>query len=101
MAFWERIHPKIKTVKAHKFGLITMPRTEETRNILVQPLSYYCCNGSKTHPEFSDEGIEMKGCFQKQSKSKQKLLVTTSEMTQNIQDTQETDRTPLWPEEQN
>ena len=29
------------------------------------------------------------------------LLVTTSEMTQNIQDTQETDRTPLWPEEQN
>ena len=29
------------------------------------------------------------------------LLVTTSEMTQNIQDTQETDRIPLWPEEQN
>ena len=29
------------------------------------------------------------------------MLVTTSEMTQNIQDTQETDRTPLWPEEQN
>ena len=29
------------------------------------------------------------------------MLVITSEMTQNIQDTQETDRTPLWPEEQN
>ena len=29
------------------------------------------------------------------------MLVTMSEMTQNIQDTQETDRTPLWPEEQN
>ena len=25
----------------------------------------------------------------------------TSEVTQNIQDIQETDRTPLWPEEQN
>ena len=29
------------------------------------------------------------------------MLVTTSEMTQNIQDTQETDRKPLRPEEQN
>ena len=29
-----------------------------------------------------------------------KLLVTKSEMTQNIQDIQKTDRTPLWPEEQ-
>ena len=28
------------------------------------------------------------------------VLVTTSEMTQNIQDIQKTDRTPLWPEEQ-
>ena len=34
-------------------------------------------------------------------KRSRRLLVTTSEMTQNIQDTQETDRTPLWPEEQN
>ena len=31
---------------------------------------------------------------------KEMVLVTTSEMTQNIQDIQKTDRTPLWPEEQ-
>ena len=35
-------------------------------------VSYYCCNGSKTHPEFSDEGIEMRAAFKNSQKASKK-----------------------------